>query len=87
MEANPNVTLAGGTFNDAIVIHAQVIESRAVKDAPDLARGFKAAMGWEPSAVSDGWSFFTLRPTKIQAFRDFEEIAGRDVMVRSRWLA
>jgi hypothetical protein len=87
MEMNPHVTLAGGAFNDAIVIHAQMIESRAVADAPELARGFKAAMGWEPSEVSEGWSFFTLRPIKIQAFREFEEIEGRDVMVRSRWLA
>ena len=87
IETNPRVTLATGAFNDAIVIHAQMIESSAVEDSPELAKGFKAALGWEPSEVSPGWIFFRLRPTKIQAFRDYEEIEGRDVMVRSRWLA
>jgi hypothetical protein len=31
--------------------------------------------------------FFRLRPIRIQAFRGYDEIGGRDVMVRSRWLA
>jgi hypothetical protein len=87
IEMNPRVTMATGAFNDAIVIHAQMIESRAVEDSPDLAKGFKAVMGWEPGEVGPGWIFLRLRPTKIQAFRDYEEIEGRDVMLRSRWLA
>ena len=87
IEMNPRVTLATGAFNDAIIIHAQMIESRAVEDSQDIAQGFKKAMGWEPSEVGSGWVFLRLRPTKIQAFRDFEEIEGRDVMIRSRWLA
>ena len=87
MEMNPRVTLATGAFNDAIIIHAQMIETRAVGDAPDIAQGFKAALGWEPSEVSEGWAFFRLRPTRIKAFRDFGEIEGRDVMVNSKWLA
>jgi len=30
--------------------------------------------------------FFRLRPNRIQAFRGYDEIEGRDVMLRSRWL-
>ena len=87
MERNPRVTLATGPFDDAIIIHAQMIESRAVDDAPDMAHGFNAALGGEPSQIGEGWTFFRLRPTKIQAFRDFDELEGRDVMIDSRWLA
>ncbi len=43
-------------------------------------------MGWDPREM-DGWMFYRLRPTRIQAFRGYDEIEGRDVMVRSRWLA
>ncbi|TMF33042.1 MAG: hypothetical protein E6I30_09045 [Chloroflexi bacterium] len=50
------------------------------------ATGFSNAMGWDPREM-DGWMFFRLRPTRIQAFRGYEEIEGRDVMIRSRWLA
>jgi hypothetical protein len=44
---------------------------------------WKKAMGWTPD---DGWMYFRLRPTRIQAFRRYDEIEGRDVMIRSRWL-
>jgi hypothetical protein len=80
---NPLVVLAHGTPEDAIVIEAQVIDSSAAEDSPELARGFKEAMGWQPPG---GWMFYRLRPTRIQAFRGYDEIEGRDVMLRSRWV-
>jgi hypothetical protein len=83
---SPQVTLAHGEPSDAIVIEAQVIDSSAVEDSGELAGGFQAAMGWDPREM-DGWVFYRLRPTRIQAFRGYDEIGGRDVMVNSRWLA
>jgi hypothetical protein len=83
---NPVVKLAGGNPDDAIVIDAQVIDSSGVEDSAELAGGFKAAMGWDPREMG-GWMFYRLRPTRIQAFRGYDEIENRDVMVRSRWLA
>lgn len=85
MAMHPMVTLAGGDPSDAVVIQAQVIDSTGVEDSADLATGFKAAVGWDPREM-DGWMFFRLRPTRIQAFRGYDEIEDRDVMVRSRWV-
>jgi hypothetical protein len=34
----------------------------------------------------DGWVFFKMRPTRIQAFRGYDEIENRDVMKDGRWL-
>ncbi|HET9783130.1 MAG TPA: pyridoxamine 5'-phosphate oxidase family protein [Candidatus Dormibacteraeota bacterium] len=84
MSMNPRVVLAGGDPSDAIVIQAGVIDSAAVEDSAEMAADWKKAMGWTPD---DGWMFFRLRPTRIQAFRGYDEIQGRDVMIRSRWLA
>jgi hypothetical protein len=86
MAMNPLVKLAHGDPADAIVIEAQMIDSRAVEDSSDLAAGFAAAVGWDPREVGGGWMFFRLRPTRIQAFRGYDEIQDRDVMVRSRWV-
>jgi len=83
---NPVVRVARGAPSDAIVIDAQMIDSRAVEDSADLAGGFAAAVGWDPREVGGGWMFFRLRPTRIQAFRGYDEIEDRDVMVRSRWV-
>lgn len=85
MAMNPQVKLAHGDPADAIVIEAQMIDSVAVEDSTELASGFKAAMGWDPREMG-GWMFFRLRPTRIQAFRGYDEIGGRDVMLRSRWV-
>lgn len=85
MAMNPMVSLAHGDPSDAIVIQAQVIDSAGVEDAHDLAEGFKKAMGWDPRDMQ-GWMFFRLRLTGIKAFRGYEEIGGRDVMIRSRWV-
>lgn len=85
MAMNPVVSLAHGDPSDAIVIQAQMIDSAAVEDAHDLAEGFKKAMGWDPREMG-GWMFFRLRLTGIKAFRGYDEIGGRDVMIRSRWV-
>ena len=81
------VRLAGGTPDDAIVVQARVVETQAAEKAPDVAEGFAKAMGWDPREAGQGWAFFRLRPSRIQAYRGYEELEGRDVMRNSRWLA
>lgn len=83
MAMNPQVVLAHGDPNDAIVIQAGMIESRGVDHSADMAAEWHKVMGWTPP---DDWMFFRLRPTRIQAFRGYDEIEGRDVMIRSRWV-
>ena len=83
---NPTAKIARGAPSDAVVIDAQMIDSGAVEDSADLAGGFAAAVGWDPREVGEGWMFFRLRPVRIQAFRGYDEIGGRDVMIRSRWV-
>ena len=85
MAMNPLVVLAGGDPSDAIVIQAQVVDSSPVADSPRLLEEWKKAMGWDPSELGD-WMFYRLRLTRIQAFRGYGEIGGRDVMIRSRWV-
>jgi Pyridoxamine 5'-phosphate oxidase len=87
MKRNRGVRMAGGSPSDAITIDADVVDSRAVEDSTELAGGFAAAVGWDPRQVGKGWVFFRLLPTRIQAYRGYDELEGRDVMRDSRWLA
>jgi hypothetical protein len=84
--SNQVATLAGGTPDDAMVIQARAVEHQPAAAAAELAEGFAAAMGWDPREM-EGWAFFRFRPTRIQAFRGYDEIEGRDVMKDGRWLA
>lgn len=86
MNTNRAVRMAGGSPADAIMIDAEVIASSAVEDSAELAQGFATAVGWNPREVGPGWVFFRLRPTRIQAYRGYDELEGRDVMRSSTWL-
>src|SRR5690242_12376338 len=77
-------TLVAGTPGDAVVIVADLVESMPAAGADQVAGGFATAMGWDPREVGEGWDFFRLRPSRIQAFRGYEEIEGREVMRRGR---
>jgi hypothetical protein len=69
------------------MIDAKVVESIAANQAAEVADGFAIAVGWDPRAVGERWAFYRLRPTRIQAYRGYDELEGRDVMRDSRWLA
>jgi hypothetical protein len=87
LAGGPHVRLAAGTPNDVVMIDARVVESVAANQAAEVADGFAIAVGWDPRAVGEGWAFYRLRPTRIQAYRGYDELEGRDVMRKSQWLA
>ncbi|HMJ39176.1 MAG TPA: pyridoxamine 5'-phosphate oxidase family protein [Verrucomicrobiae bacterium] len=87
LAASPRARLAAGAPNDVVMIDARVVESLAANQAAEVADGFAIAVGWDPREVGEDWVFYRLRPTRIQAYRGYDELEGRDVMRRSAWLA
>jgi pyridoxamine 5'-phosphate oxidase-like protein len=80
--------LSHGTPDDVILVDA-VLEGSAPAGSAgdDLSRRFKQANGWDPAEEGDDWGFYRLRPRRIQAYRGYGELEGRDVMKGGRWLA
>jgi hypothetical protein len=78
--------LGAGSPADVILIAATVVESIPASEAGAVADGFARALGWDPRQVGEGWAFYRLRPSRIQAYRGYEELEGRVVMSKSRWL-
>src|SRR2546422_9607462 len=64
---NPSAKVARGAPSDAVVIDAQMIESRAVEDSAELAGGFAAAGGRGPGEGGGGGGFFRRPPVRIPA--------------------
>jgi len=88
LEANGIARLALGAPDDVIVIDAAVADSVKVHDTDaTFAAAFTAAVGWDPRDISGDWVFFRLTPARIQAYRGYDELEGRDVMLVGRWLA
>lgn len=87
LAANRAATVAAGSPADAIVITVDVVKSHPVEEETRTAEGFAAAVGWDPREVGSGWTFFRLRPNRINALRGYDELDGREVMREGRWLA
>jgi Pyridoxamine 5'-phosphate oxidase len=80
--------LAVGTPDDVITIDATVDDRVGVGQADSgVAEGFANAVGWDPRQIGEDWAFFRLRPMRIQAYRGYDELEGRDVMRDGDWLA
>ena len=85
LTASGEVRLAVGPTRDVVMIDA-VLE-RAVGVAADEALGaaYVAQADWDPRR-SPGYVFLVLRPVRVQAWREVNEIVGRDLMRDGRWL-
>jgi hypothetical protein len=86
LEAGRTARLALGPTRDVVVIDARLERSVAVADAPDLAEGYVQQADWDPRTAGDSYRFMVLRPERIQAWREANEIPGRTIMRDGRWL-
>ncbi|MGY2874813.1 hypothetical protein ACVW00_002003 [Marmoricola sp. URHA0025 HA25] len=77
--------LGVGRTRDLVMIDATV--ERSVDVAADLALGeaYAAQADWDPRESAD-YVFFVLRPLRMQAWREANEITGRTLMRDGTWL-
>lgn len=89
-----NVAAAGGArlgvgpTRDVVLIDAVVERTVPVAAAPpELADGYAAQADWDPRAdAGEGYVYLVLRPVRIQAWREVNELAGRTLMRDGVWL-
>jgi hypothetical protein len=87
LKVNALARLVAGTPNDAVVVLARVVDSSAASNSGDLAERWHKVMGWDPRDMDGAWWLYRLQPIRVQAFRGYDEIEGREVMREGRWLA
>ena len=81
-------SVALGSPADVVMLHVLVDGSvPATSGAGEIGAAFREGVGWDPAEEGDDWRYFRLRPTRIQAYRGYSELRGRDVMRDGRWLA
>ena len=86
LAARPRARVAFGTTRDVVLVDAAPAATVPVAEAGDLGDAYAAHNDWDPRTAGDGYVFLVLRPERIQAWREENEIAGRTVMRDGVWL-
>jgi len=85
LTASGRARLAVGPTRDVVMIDAVVGRSVDVTADGELGDAYVAQADWDPRQ-SPGYVFFVLRPVRVQAWREANEIAGRTLMRDGTWL-
>jgi hypothetical protein len=79
--------LAVGPTRDVVIIDAVLDGAIDVADAPpSFADRYADQAEWDPRTAGDGYLFLVLRPERIQAWREANELGGRTLMRAGSWL-
>ncbi len=71
-----------------MLIDADDVEVLEIADLPaDVGDHFAVATGFDPRTLGPGWRFYRLRPVRVLAWREANELRGRVLMRDGRWLA
>jgi hypothetical protein len=80
--------LGVGPTRDVVVLDVQLEQSLPVTGAAaqQLAESYAGQADWDPRTAGDGYLFLVLRPVRVQAWREADEIPGRTLMRDGHWL-
>jgi len=86
LQATGKVRLGVGPTRDLVLIEATVPAPVAASEIPDeVGDAFAAKAGFDPRQLS-GYLYFRIHPQRLQAWREANELEGRDLMRDGRWL-
>lgn len=87
LAANRSVRLALGHTRDVSMIDGSVEVIEIDELSRKRADRFAARAGFDPRADGTRYRWFRISPTRIQAWREVNELPGRELMREGRWLA
>jgi hypothetical protein len=86
LRATGKVRLGIGPTRDLVLIEGTVeAETAAAEIGATTGDTFAAKTGFDPREL-DGYAYFRLRPQRLQAWREVNELAGRDLIRGGVWV-
>ncbi|WP_433124696.1 pyridoxamine 5'-phosphate oxidase family protein [Micromonospora sp. CA-240977] len=84
--ADGRVRLSLGPTRDVVIVDG-VAEPVDIADlGPEVSERFATQTGFDPSALDEPYQYFLIRPRRVQAWREANELRGRVLMRDGRWL-
>jgi hypothetical protein len=88
LQATGRVRLGIGPTRDLVLIEGTVLQALAASQVPDqVGDAFAAKTGFDPRQLTSPYRYFRIEPRRLQAWREANELAGRELMRDGRWLA
>jgi len=76
-----------GPTRDVVMIDAELEQVYSLDEVPGgLARQYAMQADWDPRKAGDRMQFLVLRPLRIQAWREVNELPGRTFMRDGAWI-
>ena len=86
LRATGRVRLGIGPTRDLVLIEGTVqAETAAAEISAETGDAFAAKTGFDPRELS-GYAYFRIRPQRLQAWREANELAGRDLVRGGDWV-
>ncbi len=86
LAASHTVRLGLGPTRDVTMLEGGV-EVVALEDLPGVeADRFATRTGFDPRSEGGSYAWFRVRPRRVRAWREADELAGRDLMRDGEWL-
>jgi len=87
LQATGKVRLGIGPTRDPVLIEGTVHAVTAAADIPAApGDAFAVKTGFDPRELTEAYAYFHIRPRRVQAWREVNELAGRDLMRDSDWV-
>jgi hypothetical protein len=87
LQATGKVRLGIGPTRDLVLIEGTVPAPVAAAEIPQEAGdAFAAKTGFDPRQLTGAYLYFRIRPQRLQAWREANELEGRELMRGGDWL-
>jgi hypothetical protein len=88
LRASGHARLGFGPTRDVVIVDVELDRVLDVNDdaSADVARVYADQADWDPRLESEPYVFILLRPTRVQAWRESNELAGKVLMGDGKWL-
>ncbi|MEV0973932.1 pyridoxamine 5'-phosphate oxidase family protein [Microtetraspora glauca] len=84
--ADGRVRLSLGPTRDVVVVDGTAEPVDIADLAPKTGDAFATKTGFDPRELDEPYQYFLIRPRRVQAWREANELRGRDLMRDGRWL-
>lgn len=86
LRANGRARLSLPDTRDVILIDGEVTSYTREEVPPEAADAFTADTGWDPREDAPSYGYFRVRLVGVQAWREVQEMRGRELMREGAWL-